>query len=138
MPENIFQAGWHISFTVRNWVRALNQLHASPDQLSALRSFVWIPLWHPGQFLARVQAGSEYKMTTSAVSFLSAVFFFRRLKGVGRVQPVCSLRVLSPLVTWFPVGSDLPSQETWKESEQKLFSSKEHVCAVTKLHQWLS
>ena len=51
------------------------------------RSFVWIPSWHSGQFLARVQAGSEYKMTTSAVSFLPALFFFVRRKGVGREQP---------------------------------------------------
>ncbi len=73
--------------SVRNWVRELNQLQASPDQLSTLRSFVWIPSWHPGQFLARVQAGSVYEMTTSAVSFLSTLFFFGRLKGAGREQP---------------------------------------------------
>lgn len=33
----------------------LSQPQASPDQLSAV-SFVRIPLWRPGQFLARVQA----------------------------------------------------------------------------------
>lgn len=129
MPENIFQAGWHICFTVRNWLRELNQLQASPDQLSALRSFVWIPLWHSGQFLARVQAGSEYKMTTSAVSFLSTVFFFGRLKGVGRVQPhiaVFTSRVLPVQDSLLAV--DLPFWGNMKEKWATLFSTKDTVC----------
>lgn len=39
-------------------------------------------------------------MTTSAVSFLSAVFSFGRQKGVGRAQPRVALfksRVLAPV-----------------------------------------
>lgn len=85
-----------ICFAVRNWLRALNQLQASPDQLSSLRSFVWIPLWHSGQFLARVQPGSEYKMTTSAVSFLCTTFFFVRLKVLAEYShTLLSLRLVS-------------------------------------------
>lgn len=101
--------GWYICSTLRNWLRELNQLQASPDQLSTLCSFVWIPSWHSGQFLARVQASSEYNMTASAVSFLSTVFFF------GRRRTALS-EYSQSLLSWRPTSSDKESPQIWLQT----------------------
>lgn len=77
-------------------------------------------------------SGSEYKMTTSAVSFLSTLFFFGRLKGVGRVQPHFALFKSCVLSLQDSLSDlDLPSKDTCKESEQCYWVAKNTVCTVT-------
>lgn len=60
------------------------QLQARVDQPGALRSLIRIPSWHPGQFLARVQAAASIRwLHQQSVSSLLC-FFFGAAEGVGR------------------------------------------------------
>lgn len=101
--------------SVRIWQTELNQLQASPDQISTLCSFVWIPWWHSGQFLAPTQAGSEYKMTTSELGFLFGQFFFGRLKGVGSLSVSCGLTRLQvrSRLSFLPLTQVKESEPCW-------------------------
>lgn len=77
--------------------QARGQLQARVDQPGAHRSLVCLA---SRTIFSSCPGSSEYKMTTSAVSFLSAVFSFREAKGAGRTASRYVPRCVFCLLNW--------------------------------------
>lgn len=112
-PEDIFRlqlARLFCSQNLSQGAESTPSLSWSP-QLSPF--FCLNPLVASRTIFSPRPGSSEYKMTTSAVSFLSTLFFFGRLKGVGRVQPRCArfqtnvLSLRDSVVAFGPSGRPL-------------------------------